>query len=336
MPPTTTEPATFDSPDGAPRLRAGRFDDVSSSEFAVGDVFHPHSISVTRGADRFLGLLNALEFGPFVMGELDYNVGLALDCPHLYGYHLNMPVRGALISTTRRDEIYTVPGRAALYRNATPASVRTVSDFRFHMFALKIDARALENTASALLGRAPDREPVRFATELDLSRGDGLRWWNLLSSIRHQWEDNRLLNNPVVAAPLFQSILAGLLLAAEHQHTEALHAEPARAVPATVRLAEDFIEEHLAEPITVVDLAQRVGLSTRALQRGFLTHLGVTPTQYIRTQRLERAHAELIAGDPAHTRVADVALRWGFTHLGRFAHAYQEMFGVHPSRTLRA
>jgi AraC-like DNA-binding protein len=30
-----------------------------------------------------------------------------------------------------------------------------------------------------------------------------------------------------------------------------------------------------------------------------------------------------------------VAMRWGFTHLGRFAGAYRDRYGVTPSQTLR-
>jgi AraC-like DNA-binding protein len=33
--------------------------------------------------------------------------------------------------------------------------------------------------------------------------------------------------------------------------------------------------------------------------------------------------------------VADVAFRWGFNHLGRFAAFYRTRYGVPPSRTLR-
>jgi AraC-like DNA-binding protein len=33
--------------------------------------------------------------------------------------------------------------------------------------------------------------------------------------------------------------------------------------------------------------------------------------------------------------VADAAYRWGFNHLGRFAAAYREKYGVSPSRTVR-
>jgi AraC-like DNA-binding protein len=41
-----------------------------------------------------------------------------------------------------------------------------------------------------------------------------------------------------------------------------------------------------------------------------------------------------VAATPG-TSVEQVARRWGFTHLGRFAHDYRVAFGQLPSATLR-
>lgn len=43
-------------------------------------------------------------------------------------------------------------------------------------------------------------------------------------------------------------------------------------------------------------------------------------------------HAELLAG--AGKSVAEVATRWGFGNLGRFAADYRRMFGTAPSEDL--
>ena len=45
-------------------------------------------------------------------------------------------------------------------------------------------------------------------------------------------------------------------------------------------------------------------------------------------------HELLEPGDAAEG-VAEVAFRWGFTHLGRFAARYAELYGETPSQTLR-
>ena len=97
----------------------------------------------------------------------------------------------------------------------------------------------------------------------------------------------------------------------------------------------EIIEEHAAEPLTVADVAEAVGVSARALQDGFRRHLGTTPVSYLRDVRLDRVRAELTAAAPGATTVTDVAYRWGFFHPGRFAAAYRERFGESPSRTLR-
>lgn len=77
------------------------------------------------------------------------------------------------------------------------------------------------------------------------------------------------------------------------------------------------------------------GVSARSLQASFRAALRTTPTAYIRSLRLERARADL-ADSGAVSTVTDVATRWGFTHLGRFAVDYRNRFGESPSSTLRA
>jgi AraC-like DNA-binding protein len=44
----------------------------------------------------------------------------------------------------------------------------------------------------------------------------------------------------------------------------------------------------------------------------------------------------LRSADPAHTTVAAIAHRWGFTHLGRFAAAHKKKFGNTPVQALHA
>ena len=67
----------------------------------------------------------------------------------------------------------------------------------------------------------------------------------------------------------------------------------------------------------------------------FDKHLGTTPKHYIRQRKLERVRACL--SDPvARVRnVTEVALDYGFLHLGRFSESYRSAFGELPSDTLR-
>jgi AraC-like DNA-binding protein len=53
----------------------------------------------------------------------------------------------------------------------------------------------------------------------------------------------------------------------------------------------------------------------------------------VRGVRLDRVRDELAADDPLAS-VTDVALRWGFSHTGRFAADYRRRFGMSPSADL--
>ncbi|WP_018334326.1 helix-turn-helix domain-containing protein [Actinomycetospora chiangmaiensis] len=104
--------------------------------------------------------------------------------------------------------------------------------------------------------------------------------------------------------------------------------------PATLRRAIAFIESNPGRAVTVADVAAAAFVTPRAVQLAFRRHLDTTPMRYLQTVRLERAHHDLIAADPRRTTVSEIATRWGFGSLSRFAAAYRAMHGVPPSHTL--
>jgi AraC family ethanolamine operon transcriptional activator len=85
----------------------------------------------------------------------------------------------------------------------------------------------------------------------------------------------------------------------------------------------------------VAELAEAAGVSQRTLEHSFRTWLGITPKRYLILSRLNRAHVELFEVRPNTARVKDIATRWGFRDLGRFAASYKQLFGEHPSVTLK-
>jgi transcriptional regulator GlxA family with amidase domain len=129
-------------------------------------------------------------------------------------------------------------------------------------------------------------------------------------------------------------VITAFLYTVDHPYRERLAEPPRSPCPGSVRRAVDLLEADPALPWTVVELARQIGLSTRALQEGFRRHVGVPPMTYLRQVRLSRAHQDLRTVDPARHTVAEIAGRWGFIHLGRFAVTYRERYGVPPSRTL--
>jgi AraC-like DNA-binding protein len=100
-----------------------------------------------------------------------------------------------------------------------------------------------------------------------------------------------------------------------------------------VKLARDYIVEHLHEPISVDVLAVAINTSRRTLFRAFQAVIGESPITYIRTLRLHRIRHDLASIHEARCTIAMAANKWGIDELGRMAGRYRDLFGELPSET---
>jgi AraC family ethanolamine operon transcriptional activator len=92
---------------------------------------------------------------------------------------------------------------------------------------------------------------------------------------------------------------------------------------------------HRDEAIGVPELCTRMHVSRRTLQYCFEDVLGMSPTSYLRMERLNGARRHLREGAPQHRSVQDVAAGWGFWHFSQFACDYRKLFGERPSDTFK-
>lgn len=133
----------------------------------------------------------------------------------------------------------------------------------------------------------------------------------------------------------FDEYLLTLLL---HQHPHSYSAVLAAPVPVPVpgivRRAENYMTEHAASALCIPDVAAVLGVSVRSLQEGFRQWRNTTPKEFLRQTRLRLVREELLRADESMD-VTSVALRHGFTHLGRFSGYYQQAYGELPGITLR-
>lgn len=95
--------------------------------------------------------------------------------------------------------------------------------------------------------------------------------------------------------------------------------------------ARALVEDVPDCPMSVVELALRLGVSRRTVQYACRNALGVKPTSYLRAVRLSGVRMELRNA----CSVTEAATRWGFWHFGNFARDYRAMFGELPSQTLK-
>jgi AraC-like DNA-binding protein len=127
-----------------------------------------------------------------------------------------------------------------------------------------------------------------------------------------------------------------------HALVECLSAGPAHeTAPATLRHQdivvrfEGLLEAQPERNLRIAEICAALDVSEETLRSACAEHLGMSPTRYLRLRRMHSVHHTLRSGGPDAASVSEVARRYGFCRLGRFAADYRDLFGELPSATLR-
>ncbi|WP_330181346.1 DJ-1/PfpI family protein [Nocardia sp. NBC_01503] len=89
-----------------------------------------------------------------------------------------------------------------------------------------------------------------------------------------------------------------------------------------------YITQHIAEPLTVTDLAAQAHVSERQLSRVFKTDLGMTPAAYIESARVEVARNLLETTDHTLERIATLS---GFNTTDTLTRAFRRKLDITPT-----
>ncbi|MDK3074676.1 helix-turn-helix domain-containing protein [Sedimentitalea sp. JM2-8] len=101
-----------------------------------------------------------------------------------------------------------------------------------------------------------------------------------------------------------------------------------------VEAAIEYLAERPDEPVAVSKITEVLRVNERMLQRAFQERMGMTLRSFERDRRLRAVHGTILA-EGSRRSITDIAMSFGFTHLGRFSAAYSRMHGCAPSETRR-
>jgi AraC-like DNA-binding protein len=101
------------------------------------------------------------------------------------------------------------------------------------------------------------------------------------------------------------------------------------------RLAQEYIHKRFRGEVRIEDICRETGVGIRTLQRSFREYFNLTLTQYLKAVRLNSAHQELSIASSTQVTVAEIALKNGCKHLGRFSTDFHKHFGTSPSNISR-
>lgn len=227
-----------------------------------------------------------------------------------------------------QDEVRYGPGTPVVFPTDGPFAF-DLQDVRQSL--VHFDKRFLEGIASEVHGGSAG--PLVFDQAARPRREDLLAW-----NAQVQRAASTILGSGPVSPIAMADTARATALAMLHTFP---HRQLAPEVPvpqgatSRVRTAIEFMHAFAHTPISTTDVAEHVGLSVRGLQQAFQRQVGTAPNAMLRGVRMDRVREELLRGTPGQLTVAEVAVRWGFAHLGRFSAAYHQRFGEYPRDTLQ-
>ncbi len=212
-------------------------------------------------------------------------------------------------------------------------------DFRapehFDIIAVSIPVHVLAGYAKDIEHRDIEQElqhaPVVQASKRHVDEFRGF----MLAVLESVSRTPAMLQYAAMQKGLEHALLSSVVKAVDHTDDPSRSLASPTTRHAIVSRAQEYMREHVEEPLTVEDLCRVLGVSRRTLQYSFQEVLQLNPVSYLRAMRLNGVRRMLKASEPERASVQDIAARWGFWHLSHFANDYRRMFGELPSETLR-
>lgn len=97
-----------------------------------------------------------------------------------------------------------------------------------------------------------------------------------------------------------------------------------------VRRVVEYVTQHFGEPFNVLAMAKRLKMSRRLIELKFSKRLGITPLDYLRRRRVNRAKA-LLLDNSAYLSLGEVAVKSGFLCVRTFREVFRGETGYTPA-----
>lgn len=310
--------------------------DLDEVRESIASIFAPHEFAIEGRHEQLHASVAAATCGDLRVAHVafgDVKLRVKSSEENADGLVLYLVTSGSGVLQHVGRELEFSAGDGYFRDLAAPISAREED---FGGFAFSMSKGKLKNHARSLIGEAVDLLQMRFELDVDFTTPGGRVVLNTIHYIANAL-DNGLteLDNPVVNTHMQDLLFSQLLTLLPNSYQDICNGRfMTTVVPYHVKRAREYIHGHADQKLGIADLATATGCSYRALQRGFMDAYGTSPMAYVRIVRLKRIRALLLRGQGDST-ITDIAKKWGFAHMGRFAQAYYQEFGEYPSETVR-
>lgn len=308
--------------------------DLQSAQAWMANICGPHGLKASAPQRlHFQHAGNLLKSMSTVIGYVEYgtDVTIDIDASVLNSYSISLPISGQQ-ELRKYDGLLTSDSNNGLIVSPYDRQELCIAG-NCRKIQVAIKATAMRQVLEELLQR-PAQQPIIFETKVGTGQGATAAWWRLVKFLLAEMDQTReFFGHVSISRDIERALIKGLILAQPSNYSDELTGLSQIRCPEYLLRAKQFIQEHVSGEVNLDDLSLAAGVSRFKLYEAFKKYLGVSPTLYVKRFRLERVRQALLEGE-GHANITAVAMRWGFTHLGRFSADYKKLFLEVPSKTV--
>jgi AraC-like DNA-binding protein len=158
----------------------------------------------------------------------------------------------------------------------------------------------------------------------------------LVEAARYAWDgdrDNAKAHICLALTSLSTALASAAVAPRATQLPASVRRYPGGLAPFQARRLVEYIDAHLAERITLYQLARMAGLSTGHFSRAFKQTFGVPTHAYLIRRRVERAQSLMLS---TQLPLSEVALACGMSDQSHFTRMFRRIVGETPNAWRRA
>lgn len=309
-------------------------DDLDCARERVAQKFCSHRLDIIGDKSFFRAAHHHVKGAMLSLNYIDYGADVLIDPGELSAFFLiQMPISGFATIRNGKREFGTDSGTGCMLNADRATRMQWWRGCR--QLLIQIDKAPFVAFVERLIER-PLPGPLIFDPVVDFSRPE-MTAWRRLANCLFRLAEGAPANPQCNLWHLFQEeqLLECFLRNQPSNISVFLEDRRPSGAPHYVKRAEAFIRENARRDISLCDIAQATGVSARTLQLAYGKTFGVSPMTALVQERMRGARYDLL-DDRENRSVTEVALDWGFGHLGRFASLYRRRYGETPRETLRA
>lgn len=295
------------------------------SSFVNEHIGH-HRMEVLRGESESASL-SFSEFAGFGLSQISYGNQVRIKSPALESiYHLQVVTKGECIWHQSGDRMKVMAGQALMVNPYERIDLEYSEDCE--KLIIRIPEFALKEVREVACGRLPEKG-IRFSrTPLDLRSNPALV--KVMEAVFSELEESGSEDITSICIP-YREIILRKVLKVFPSNWSCQDVE-STCKPSFLRVIR-YIEENVHRNIDIEELSDVSSMSVRSIYNAFSKTYATTPKCYIKQLKLQKLREDLQKGRCRN--VTEIALDYGFSHLGRFSSDYKKCFGELPSETIR-